>query len=309
MKRAFENWIVGARNSWAEARIRAARGAGEPPPFPASRDDDRPPVTCIVFSKDRAMQLDACLRSIERLSPYGGPIVVIYRATNPAFGEGYEALDVGPRVRLVAESDFRRDVLDVLSSGADYFAFHTDDDIFFRTISTAPIPPPGFAAFSLRLGTNTTQSYALNRSQKPPAMRSREDLVAWDWTRADGDFGYPLSLNGHVLSAQLLLRLLRRARFSNPNHLEAELHVRRHLVPPWMLAFRESSVVSIPANIVTSTHTNRAGTDPELSPSALNERFLAGQRIDAGAMDFSSVRGAHQEIPLVFAAGPAGGDR
>jgi hypothetical protein len=37
-----------------------------------------------------------------------------------------------------------------------------------------------------------------------------------------------------------------------------------------------------------------------MSPEALNARFLAGERIDLDAMDFSAVRGAHQEIPLVF---------
>jgi hypothetical protein len=67
-----------------------------------------------------------------------------------------------------------------------------------------------------------------------------------------------------------------------------------------MLAFLESCLVSIPANIVSSTHRNRARDDAVTSPAVLNARFLAGERIDTEAMDFSAVRGAHQDIPYAF---------
>ncbi len=67
-----------------------------------------------------------------------------------------------------------------------------------------------------------------------------------------------------------------------------------------MMSFSQSCLVSIPVNIVRTTYKNRAGAAPEMSPEALNARFLAGERIDLDAMDFRAVRGAHQEIPLVF---------
>ena len=69
-----------------------------------------------------------------------------------------------------------------------------------------------------------------------------------------------------------------------------------------MLAFRESCVVSVPANTVTSTHRNRARDDLATSAAALNDRFLAGLRIDVSQMDFSHVDGAHQELPFVLRA-------
>jgi hypothetical protein len=271
-------------------------------------------VDCVVFSKDRAMQLDACLRSIERHAPYEGPVTVVYRATSPAFAEGYRSLELAERVRLVAQGDFRDDVLRAIGGASDHVVFHTDDDVFFRAPRAAPVLPVGFAAFSLRLGLNTTHCYPLGRDQAVPPARPDGLLLAWDWARGDGDFAYPMSLDGHVLAKQLLRRMLRRARFSNPNELEAELHVRRHLAPRLMLAFRESCVVGIPANVVSETHRNRAGEDPGESPEALNERFLAGERIDLDAMDFSHVAGAHEPMPYVFAGsapslGPSSGER
>lgn len=247
------------------------------------------------------MQLDACLRSIERFAPYGGPVVVIFKASTPEFAAGYRLLQHSSRVQLVPQSDdFRVDVLKAVDPGREYTVFHTDDDVFFRR---PPILPPmgkGFAAFSLRLGENTTYCYPRRRNQPVPPRTERGPVVAWRWTRAQDDFAYPMSLDGHVLATVLVRRMLACSHFANPNELETELHRRRHLAPSGMMAFRESSIVSIPANIVAPTYRNRAGDNPEWSAEELNRRFLAGERIDLDAMDFAQVRAAHQEIPLAF---------
>jgi hypothetical protein len=240
--------------------------------------DDAPLlVNCVIFSRDRAMQLDACLRSIERLAPYDGQITVIWKATGPEFESAYRLLAAGSHAHFKAQTpDFRSDVIGALDAQRAY------------------------TAFSLRLGTNTTYCYPFRRSQQLPAIGTSGPFIAWDWTRADADFSYPLSLDGHLVHTKHLLQILSRASFTNPNELEEELHLRRYRVPHTMLAFQESCLVSIPINIVSPTHRNPAGSDPETSPPALNTRFLAGERIDFDAMDFSTVRGAHQEIPLVF---------
>lgn len=265
--------------------------------------EERPrfPVNCIVFSKNRAMQLDACLRTIEMSAPYTGEIVVIFLATTPEFADGYGLLAGRDRVRLVAQGDsLQRDVIAALDRDSEYTVFHTDDDVYFRKPTTLPVLPRGFAAFSLRLGENTTYCYPFRRPQEVPATFAKEPFLAWDWTRAEDDFSYPISLNGHILRTRLILEMLSRKRFTNPNELEDLLHAGRYLAPPMMLAFRESCLVSIPANVVTATHTNRAAEHPELSAESLNARFLSGDRIDVEAMDFSIVRAAHQEIAFAF---------
>ena len=291
--------------AWAKRRALHVDPGSALADLPASDGVPRGPVNCVVFSKDRAMQLDACLRSIEKFSGYEGTVVVIYKATTPAFAEGYRLLSPGSRVRLVLESDFRRDVIEAIDPEIPYTVFQVDDDVFFRAPLTAPVVPPGAAAFSLRLGTNTDYCYSAGASQAFPATASRGSLLAWNWMGAEGDFAYPMSLDGHFFRTSLILRMLSRLPFTNPNRLEEALTLERFGVPPLMLSFSESCVVSIPVNIVTSTHENRAGSDPALSPDALNARFLAGERIDLDAMDFSQIRGAHQEVQLRFRA--AGG--
>ena len=302
--------VDAARNTWARARVAGLRlrhvdlrsalaTVGE-----SSAALDAPlSVNCVVFSKDRAMQLDACLRSIARLAPYDGPIFVLYRATSPAFAESYRLLarETHERVRLVAERDsFKRDVLSLIDAETKYTVFHTDDDVFFRSPPNIPVLPPGFAAFSLRLGENTTRCYTINRAQDIPTFARNGPFIGWRWPAARDDFSYPMSLDGHIFHTGLLLRLLGHARFTNPNQLEDELYRRRYRAPSAMLAFRESCVLSLPVNVVSSTHRNRSGDEAALSAQALNARFLDDERIDLDAMDFSEVRGAHQEVPLAF---------
>ena len=100
----------------------------------------------------------------------------------------------------------------------------------------------------------------------------------------------------------LVRRLVAAACFSNPNELEDELHRRRCHAPPFMAAFRESCLVSLPVNIVASTHRNRFEADRALTPEALNRRFVAGERIDLDSMDFTAVDGAHAVVPYAFAS-------
>jgi len=247
------------------------------------------------------MQLDACLRSIERFAPYGGSVSVLYTASTPDFAEGYRIAAAGANAEFVVQSeDFRRDVLELVDAGLEHTVFHTDDDVFYRPVPAIPLHLDQVACFSLRLGQNTTCVYTAGRPQTVPDLIREGEVLAWDWTRAEHDFAYPLSLDGHVIPTRLLLRLLERIGFTNPNELEEELVFKRYLAPPWMMSFRQSCLVSIPVNIVSATHANRAGADPEMAPEVLNARFLAGERIDLDAMDFGDVRGAHQEIPLAF---------
>ena len=293
------------RGAWAERRIR--RPSRLPPPrLPEVVDQEAAhAVGCIVISKDRPLQLDACLRSLDQFWPYAGPRTVIYKASDDPYAEGYRVLAGESTVDFIAETkSLRRHVLGLLARAPRYAAFFMDDDLMFQRPQAAVVPPEGFAAVSLRLGLNTTISYADRSDQSLPEFVRRPPLIAWDWTTAEFDFGYPLSLDGSVFDTALLRRLLVTMRFKSPNQLEEQMHVRRDRVPRWMLACEHSSLVNIPANIVTETHTNRAGTDPEMSPEALNARFLDGERIDLQAMDFSDIVGAHQDIPVISSNRP-----
>jgi hypothetical protein len=245
------------------------------------------------------MQLDGFLQSVEQQAlRLFTSVTVIYKPTSQSFERAYAALESAwPEVRWIREFDFRENVVAAIGSD-DTTVFHTDDDVYFRSPGQVYLSQ-NEACFSLRLGLNTTYCYPLDVQEQLVDASIEDDRVTWNWrTQGPGAYRYPLALNGHVFRTHGVGDWLARASYTNPNELEAALLQFADDVEPRMASFRHSIVVSIPANIVNETYPNRHGD--LFAVEDLNDRFLAGERIDLGAMDFSSIGACHQEIPLVF---------
>jgi len=226
--------------------------------------------------------------------------VVIFRATSPRFATAYEMLrDDRPNVTWVEECAFRDDLLASLGP-EPLVVFHTDDDVFFDGVEPFELRDDE-VCFTLRLGLNTTYCYPLDVDERLEAPTIERERVSWSWRdQAPGAYSYPLALNGHVFRSAEARDWLDRAAYANPNELEAALQQFNDEARPRMASFTHSRVLSIPANIVNETFNNRHGGLHE--PGELNDRFLAGDRVDVGAMDFSAVTACHQEIALAFSA-------
>ena len=258
------------------------------------------PVRCIAFSRDRAMQLDAFLTSLRSRAPDAfEPVLVLYRATTPAFGQAYDVLRrEHPAVTWIEERSFRDDLLDAIVGGERFVVFHTDDDVFFAEVSPFEVRDDE-ACFSLRLGLNTTYCYPLDVEEQLHDPLIEPDRVSWSWReQAPGAYSYPLALNGHVFRADEARGWLTGLEYGNPNELESAMQALLDDVRPRMASFPTSRVVSIPANIVNKTFPNRHGALH--SVAELNDRFLAGERLDVDAMDFSRVDACHVELPYAF---------
>jgi hypothetical protein len=242
-------------------------------------------IDVLIFSKDRPMQLDALLRSM--VAHLGGtfPSVSVltpdadpprgWWATLPEDPFGFES-----RTRQWIEYADR------------YIMFLTDDCLFYRS---ALHPVYAHIPYSYRLGGNTCICQVSGRKQAVPAT------FGYEWSRAEGDFGYPLSLDATVYDKRTLLPLLDFS-FANPTELEAGLASRAgrfHETSPLMHMGAHSSVVSIPHNRVTTSSSNPISGDPRYSVEQLRADFAAGKRIRLAEMDFSDVRGAHQVIDYV----------
>lgn len=178
--------------------------------------------------------------------------------------------------------------------------FHTDDDVFFARPPDWLEEEAGiwiaseWSIISLRLGANTVFQHPTGAWQRWPHN------WRWRWRYAQGDFGYPLSLNATVYRSEWLLPLLDFS-FANPTQFEAGLDGRRdRLQVEWMTSPQHSCCVSLPHNVVSTDSNNPRGSNPHWQPGWLAEMFEQGWRIDLAAMDFSDVIGAHQEIPLRF---------
>jgi hypothetical protein len=238
------------------------------------------------------MQLDAFLRSADRYAPYAS-VTVQAAASSMKTIRAYNVLceeHHGVRFQLDGLEGFQHRTMEWLLHH-DRVAFHTDDDVFYRPCH---IVLDGDTIVSLRLGANTIWCHPGRRAQRVPS------LGAWLWRDGDGDFGYPLSLNGTAYHRDDLLPLLDFT-YSNPTEMEAGLAARAdRFGPQWMMAELYSCVVSLPHNRVSVSGGARAGSNPEWTADSLLDRYLDGYRLDLDAMDFTGIVGAHQEVPLKF---------
>jgi hypothetical protein len=219
---------------------------------------------------------------------------VIWHSREQTFRDGYAICErEHPGVRFIAEDALTYQVSSLLR-GNEMVSFFTDDDVLYGRVEELDLHDE-VICFSLRLGRNTTYCYPHAREQKLPIT------TAWEWKGADGDFGYPMSLDGHIFRSEDLLSILKERHFSTPNWLEVILmKSASEIGRPWMACYPESRLVGIPANRVNTDMPNRNGETYPFGVHDLNVLYLRGRRINLDALDFSDIRGAHQEIELRF---------
>ncbi len=291
----------------------------------------------LIFSKNRAMQLDATLSSflLHARDSYLARLVVIYDATSATHESQYALLQrqYGDLAGFVRETDFRRQLLDILKTAhsgvaprsrlplsngernparldaQEYLLFLVDDAIFVRDFSlnsavNALASQPQAIGFSMRLGRNTTHCYSLSRTQSSPDFRVLEDeAVAFNWTRADGDFAYPLEISSSMYSLSMILQLGNGLKFRNPNTLESALAAQARRLArqyPTLLCYERSVAFCAPVNRVQDVYKNRSGEAADLSVAKLSALFELGQRVNVRGLAGFVPSACHQEVVLTF---------
>jgi hypothetical protein len=275
-------------------------------------------IDALIFSRNRPMQLEACLRSLRENAPQIEEPHVIYTSTDVTADAGYRLID---HASLILDGpSFSDTALTVLASLSEYVLLLCDDAITYRPLPAGD-PLDGFTddvlCLSLRLGRNTTYCHPRDLWHDVPAFAERPPFITWrwrdspegelfNWQGREGDFGYPYSLDGTIHRRDSLLKWVRDSStaFTNPNQMEGCVVSsigQRQDTPPLMASYPLSCQVGLPINTVNQTHGNRFGLEHPVEVAELNRRFLEGERIDFAAMDWTDVHGAHQEMPLVIA--------
>lgn len=269
-------------------------------------------IAAIIFSKDRACQLDLLLRGV--LQNGRGMFVptVLYTASMPEFQRGYDLLmrRCGLEVMFLREKDFCSDVVGIAEQNwTDFLVCFTDDGILYRRLPVSEEEilhqlADDTICFSLRIGKNTMlERYWEGKEVEDFKYSEFADFIKWNQKDYSGSthFGYPFSLDGHVFRREEILGYLKQlGHFSGPNDLEGALATFRKEARPNMVALKESVLVVNPVNRVQDVCKNVNGWFFGATPQELNERYLAGEIIDFDRMDFSSVVGTHQEFRLPF---------
>lgn len=272
-------------------------------------------IQLIIWSKNRACQLETLLDSIQRFAPDIFDIFVLYNYTDE-FKQGYYKL-----IEIKCEEvNFCRK-LD--GQGKDHLlfllneikvpivCFTTDDTILYQR---PPENPQRYMndcdIFSLRLGKNTTvQNYATREIQ--PVLIANETMICdepfetkslyfygpvldWNFTQYPPlcNYGYPFGLDMVCYRKNMIVPLIEQCNFDKPNELESQLIRFRGSVNPRMKCFEHSLAVNVPI-----TNMSNITSSVGVSLEELNTQFLSGKKLRYKPTD---IVGCHQVLEYEF---------
>jgi hypothetical protein len=275
-----------------------------------------PLVEGMVFSRDRACQLHALLTSFFDQTRGEVPLRILFSASNQRHAQAYDSVQAcfrRPNLAWIHERDFKADLLSALRQvSCRWIFFLVDDLVFVRPVDFAFLQDlsPGVVVPSLRLGAHLNHCYTKKKSMDPPPFHSQslstatDGMLAWSWEQGRLDWGYPLSLDGHLFDPEEIRRIAELSTFSRPNSFERALQLANPLFRSRQgLCFRESRVVNLPINRVQTEQENIHG---EVHQTILLEKWEQGLQIDFQKFYGIQNRSAHQELPVSFV--PRGGN-
>jgi len=163
-------------------------------------------MNIIIFSKNRAAQLQLLLRSMEKhwheYAMLESGIKILY-TYDEEYKIGYDiVINQYPYLKFYKENNFKEDLNRIVDQKQHTTMFLCDDDVFMEDVSM--INDAVFTHFrfeeeiyciSLRLGKNLTNSYMSKTDVPLPWF---DDRNVWDYRYATGDWGYPNSVSGHI---------------------------------------------------------------------------------------------------------------
>jgi hypothetical protein len=250
-------------------------------------------------------------------------IRVIYAASNLEFRAAYETvIEINSATHLAFTYESNRNLsfkelvtesLDEITSHATFFL--VDDIVFTRQIDIRKVASLTSETCipSLRLGLNISHSYMTQSKLRSPSMRVHSmeqsglrrdsphepcEIFSWNWGRGEGDWGYPLSLDGNLFITQYLRNLIQSLTFSSPNTLEQSMQVdiksfRRRIG----ICRKLSSIVNLPINRVQQDFNNSFGT---VHQHELLLKWQAGYSIDVEQICTVVNTSVHQDIPITL---------
>ncbi|MBU0663912.1 MAG: hypothetical protein KJ990_05130 [Proteobacteria bacterium] len=268
-------------------------------------------LCCIVFSKDRAMQLHAFLTSFREMIQKPVTVHVLYYVSTPNHKRSYDDLQklhskhVAIFHRQKNNASFQEDLLSLIAGFDDNrIVFFVDDIVATEKINFADLlafDPDSFVP-SLRLGLNIRKNYTVGQNQPLPEFHSHmaidEDKIVWNWHNGFLDWGYPLSIDGNIFSRLEILEMLKLISFSAPNSLEDKLQNFMPLFSERLgVAYKKSRIINIPCNKVQSENRNISG---DIHQDELLRKWQDGLSIDLEKIYGYTNISPHEEIGISF---------
>jgi len=288
-------------------------------------------IRVVIFSFDRAMQLDLLLNSIEKFdSQRLFSVRVLYACSSETYLTAYnrlkkkypnicwvqEQLYKKPRINYQfdfgywhnlywwlkssvfrkSKSNFKSCLLEILSNiDYQYTMFLTDDSLFYNTIN---IPERNFEKIK-----NEPEKYSFSLRQgintRGGIYQEQTNDICWNVYENDihTDWGYPFSIDGLIYDSRTIYRIIKKILLNNPNTMEGNIacYVIERKIFPIISALKQSCLVGFELNRVQSVFGNN---NLGISHEQLNQYYLENYTLEID-FDKSNVNDFRPEIQSV----------
>ena len=189
-------------------------------------------IISVIFSKDRAMQLDGFLASYFENVKNFSEIIVLYHISSDGHKNSYNDLQkiyADLPVKFIAETDFRKNLIDVLGNYfEDRVIFYVDDMLFSQKIDYKWLSEvnPLQNIVSLSRGKDLNYSTVLAKKLEIPSFTKFSDNLyrfQWNEIKEFSDWTYPIGVSGYMFSRPEILAMMKATHFKAPNSLEHNL--------------------------------------------------------------------------------------
>ncbi|MDA9260975.1 hypothetical protein N9P58_03815 [Puniceicoccaceae bacterium] len=264
-------------------------------------------ISFVIFSKDRPLQLDGLLRSIQYHVKGVAAIHVLYRASDAAYECAYQELakelQLDTPIHWMPESDFKADLIRTLGKvGTESLCFLVDDIIFIRPVDLAAIDKDAIrnGIVSLRLGQNINFCYTKQKPMQVPTLQTptSSPLLQFSWKESTYDWAYPLSVDGHIFPTSEIQVAAEQLNYRAPNTFERALQI---LTPLYQdrpgYCFEAPRMLNIPLNRVQDEVENISG---EIDPIYLLDKWNQELTLDFKILEAIETNSVHQETQISF---------
>ena len=265
-------------------------------------------VSFIIFSKDRALQLDGLLQSMLHHVTGTYSIHVLYCASNAAHAHAYreltDSIQNTDRIQWTKEADFKNDLVRTLQSlKTESVCFLVDDIVFISPVDLDTLGGTTMrdGIVSLRLGSKITFCYTKQKTMRSPKLNPinrQPNLLQFSWEDGNYDWAYPLSVDGHIFPSSEITVAAEFLNYRAPNTFERALQI---LTPLYQkrpgYCFDSPRMFNMPLNRVQNENDNISG---EISPEHLLEKWQAGLTLDFKILSDAATISVHEERPISF---------
>jgi hypothetical protein len=259
-------------------------------------------IDALIFSRNRPLQLNCLLSSLKENSNVSENKITVLHHYDDEYSEGFqEVKNIHGGVNFIEEEDFEAQVKNYLKKEDQYCVFFVDDIIVKDQINFE-IPckvlevNPDILCFSMRLGLHLVECYPAASSQIVPNGTISSQMFVWKWMGSSFDWGYPLSVDGHIFRRSELEGWISHLKFKNPNQFESAMQEipRIFVLSQGMVCHINSKIFNNPANRVQDEFKNRS--ESSVSTKELNAIWLSGQEIDYSIYKSWSNPAAHTPV-------------